>query len=155
MKKIILFLGIICFCFPLFSGISPQSQEKTEVEKREQDKQAVQTKVIAYDSFGRRDPFKDLLEGTESEDENPAEGIAQIAVNNIVLSGIIKVRGNFTAIISDPQGFPLYVKKGDKFLDGYVLSVDSSQVTFLKTKKRGTVLFEPEKIIKRLYDEER
>ena len=155
MKKLIPVLGIICFCFPLFSGISQQSQEKTEVEKKKQDKQADQTRVIAYDSFGRRDPFKDLLEGTDSDDENPAEGIAQIAVDNVVLSGIIKVRGNFTAIIADPQGFSLYVKKGDKFLDGYILNVESSQVTFIKTKKRGTVLFEPEKIVKRLYDEER
>ncbi|MCK4337795.1 MAG: hypothetical protein KAX11_07610 [Candidatus Aminicenantes bacterium] len=155
MKKIILFLGTLFICLPLLSGITQQLKEKTETEKAEQKKQAAQVKVITYESSGRRDPFKDLLGGIDSTEVDKVEGITQIAIDDIVLSGIIKVRGKLTAIISDPQGFALYIKKGDKLLDGYVLSIEPTLVIFRKTKQRGMPLFKPKKIIKRLFDEER
>jgi len=154
-KKTILFLVTLFICLPLLSGITQQLKEKTETEKAEQKKQSAQVKVIIYESSGKRDPFKDLLGGIDSTEVDMAEGITQIAIDNIVLTGIIKVRGKRTAIISDPQGFALYITKGDKLLDGYVLSVEPTLVIFSKTKQRGMPLFKSKEIIKRLFDEER
>ena len=153
MKKIILFLGTLFICLPLLSGIILQLQEKTE--KAEQKKQSAQVKVITYEPSGRRDPFKDLFGGIDSTEVDTVEGITQIAIDDVVLSGIIKVSGKRTAIISDPQGFALYIIKGDKLLDGYVLSIEPTLVIFRKTKQRGMPLFKPKEIIKRLFDEER
>lgn len=154
MKITGIFIGMLCLSLPLLANPVRQVRKKTTSEKIEAQKNEPSQKQITYDAAGRRDPFKDLLTGIETGGADSAEGIAQIAVDNIVLSGIIKVKGKLTAIISDPKGFPLYVKKGDKFIDGYILSIKPTYVVFLKTRERGITLNKPKEVIKRLYDEE-
>jgi len=54
-----------------------------------------------------------------------------------------------------PQGFPYFVNVGDKFSDGYVLSISDFQVVFRKTNERGVPLMRPRDIIKEINPEER
>lgn len=102
----------------------------------------------------KRDPFRDLLEEKEITEKSLVAGTTQFSINDIVLTGISKARGKFKAIINGPQGFPYFIKTGDKFFDGYVLSITESQVVFCKTKEKGVPLRKPVNIVKELYPEE-
>jgi hypothetical protein len=108
-----------------------------------------------YTSAGRRDPFKNLLAGKDVKDKSAPGGIPQLAIEDTTLVGIINANQKMTAIVSGPQGFPFFIKMGDRFADGYVLSITESQVVFRKTNERGIPLMRPKDIIKEINPEER
>jgi len=135
----------------LCTSISLAIQEEPAPEA---DENEIVTKIIIYDPEGRRDPFRDLLGGS-TLDEEPIEGVTQMTINDIVLIGILDIAGELTGIVKGPQGFPYYIKKGDKFLDGYVLAMDSYQITFRQTSDRGVPMLKPRDIVKELFEEER
>jgi Tfp pilus assembly protein PilP len=110
---------------------------------------------VTYDPAGRRDPFKNLLGGKDVKGRSAPGGIAQISLEDMTLVGIINADQKITAIVSGPQGFPFFIKTGDRFADGYVLSVTESQVVFRKTSERGLPLMRPKDIIKEINPEER
>jgi Tfp pilus assembly protein PilP len=114
---------------------------------------SLQPKLPLYDSAGRRDPFKDLLGGSQTK-ERAAEG-NEIAISDLHLIGITKERGRIFALITGPQGFPYKIKEGDKFADGYVLKITLETVTFRQTMDRGLRLPNPRDIVKEINPEER
>ncbi len=114
---------------------------------------SIQPKVPLYDSAGRRDPFKDLLGGSQTK-ERAAEG-NELAISDLRLIGITKEKGRVFALISGPQGFPYKIKEGDKFADGYVLKITLEGVTFRQTMDRGLRLPSPRDIVKEINPEER
>jgi Tfp pilus assembly protein PilP len=105
-----------------------------------------------YNPEGRRDPFKDLLSGRELR-EKTATGEPQVFIDDLILFGIVKNKNIYTAMIGLPQGFPKFVKVGDKFTDGYVLSITESQVVLRKTHERGLPLIRPRDIIKEITED--
>lgn len=107
---------------------------------------------FTYNPEGRRDPFKDLLTGRDMR-EKTATGEPQVFIDDLVLFGIVKNKNVLTAMIGMPQGFPMFVKVGDKFTDGYVLSISESQVVLRKTHERGIPLIRPRDIIKEITEE--
>jgi Tfp pilus assembly protein PilP len=78
-----------------------------------------------------------------------------MSIDDTTLVGIVKTKQKLTAIVSGPQGFPYFIKAGDKFADGYVLSINDYQVVFRKTNERGIPLMRPKDIIKEINPEER
>jgi len=111
---------------------------------------------FSYSSGGRRDPFKDLFQGeTVRGEKKVITGLADLAVDDVVLMGIIKAGGKIEAIISLPQGFPLTLRVGDKLADGYVLSIEETQVVFRKTRDaQGLPLLKPRDVVKDIIAEE-
>jgi len=107
---------------------------------------------FTYSPEGRRDPFKNLLAGRDMR-EKAALGDEQIFIDDLVLFGIVKSKNVFTALIGMPQGFPMFAKVGDKFADGYVLSISETQVVLRKTHERGIPLMRPRDIIKEITEE--
>lgn len=107
---------------------------------------------FTYNPEGRRDPFKNLLAGRDMR-EKAALGDEQIFIDDLVLFGIVKNKNVFTALIGVPQGFPMFAKVGDKFADGYVLSISETQVVLRKTHERGIPLMRPRDIIKEITEE--
>lgn len=107
---------------------------------------------FTYDPAGRRDPFKNLLSGRDMR-EKSAMGESQMAIDDLVLFGIVKNKNVFTALIGMPQGFPMFAKVGDKFTDGYVLSINATQVVLRKTHERGIPLVRPRDVIKEITEE--
>jgi len=112
---------------------------------------AVQT-GFTYSPEGRRDPFKDLLGGRDLK-QQAAIGENQYFIDDLVLFGIVKSQNVFTALIGMPQGFPMFAKVGDKFADGYVLSITETQVVLRKTHERGIPMMRPRDIIKEITEE--
>jgi Tfp pilus assembly protein PilP len=108
--------------------------------------------AFTYNPEGRRDPFKNLLIGRDIR-ERTATGEPQIFIDDLVLFGIVKNKNIYTAMIGMPQGFPMFVLVGDKFADGYVLSITESQVILRKTHERGIPLIRPRDIIKEITEE--
>ena len=109
------------------------------------------TPGFTYNPEGRRDPFKDLLAGGVRE--RAATGEPQVFIDDLILFGIVKNKKTYTAMIGMPQGFPMFVKVGDKFTDGFVLSITESQVVFRKTHERGMPLMRPRDIVKEITEE--
>ena len=108
-----------------------------------------------YDPAGRRDPFKNLLAGKDVKDKSAPAGILQLTIDDTTLVGVVKAKQKLTAIVSGPQGFPFFIRPGDKLADGYVLSIGESQVVFRKINERGIPLMRPKDIIKKINPEER
>lgn len=152
MKKILILLIIIgFFCF---ASQPLSSQEKQEL-KRETKIEVLKKSPTIYRSAKRRDPFRDLLAGRDVEERPIAKGVSQISIDDVNLIGIIKPKDKYEALITTPQGLSFTIKVGDKMLDGFVLSISASRVTFRKTKRRGITLYRPQDIVKEINPEER
>jgi hypothetical protein len=108
---------------------------------------------FTYNPENRRDPFKDLLAGRDLR-ERTSVGEPQIFIDDLVLYGIVKNKNVYTALIGMPQGFPVFAKVGDKFADGYVLSISDTQVVLRKTHERGIPLVRPRDVIKEITEEQ-
>jgi len=154
MKKASLIFMVCCF---LWGGVFSAFAQEAEQQKAEEISAADLLKIgnITYNPEGRRDPFRDLLAGSEMPETTGVEGVAGMLINDIVLIGVAKVRGKFQAIINGPQGFPNTINVGTKFADGFVLSIDESKVVFRQTKDRGVPLYRPKDITKEINPEER
>jgi hypothetical protein len=144
--------AFLFLCLSL-AGLAPLlAQETTAAPPPETDQTITVPTGFTYSPEGRRDPFKDLLAGREMR-EKSAVGVTQMFIDDLVLSGIVKVKNVYTAMIGTPQGFPMFAKVGDKFADGYVLSITATQVVLRKTHERGVPLIRPRDIIKEITEE--
>jgi len=151
MKKLIVFtlaIGILSLSPMMFSAQENGGQLETDVLKPPPEKGT-------YNPAGRRDPFKNLLGGKDIKEKSAVGGMPRMSIDDITLVGIVKTNQKLTAIVSGPQGFPYFIKAGDKFADGYVLSINDYQVVFRKTNERGIPLMRPKDIIKEINPEER
>ncbi len=106
---------------------------------------------FTYSPDARRDPFKDLMSGRELRKADLGEN--QLFIDDLVLSGIVKSKNVYTALIGTAQGFPMFAKVGDKFADGYILSITDTQVVLRKTHERGIPLIRPRDVIKEITEE--
>jgi hypothetical protein len=142
---VILFLSLI--------GLVPLlAQETAAAPPPEAAKTVAPPPGFAYNSEGRRDPFKDLLTGRDMR-EKTAAGEPQVFIDDLVLFGIVKNKNVYTALLGTVQGFPTFAKVGDKFADGYVLSINDTQVVLRKTHERGIPLMRPRDVIKEITEE--
>jgi len=151
MRKAACFLIII-----VAAGLIPLPAQETAPAKTPPEPQAAPALTVqtgfTYNAEGRRDPFKDLLAGRDLREKN-AVGEEQFFIDDLILFGIVKNKNVYTALIGMPQGFPTFAKVGDKFADGYVLSINETQVVLRKTHERGIPLMRPRDVIKEITEE--
>jgi len=162
MKKTVSFILLISFLclFGLPTLSQQEKQQAQQEEKQELTTQEITEKMPerkrpAYSRAGRKDPFMDLIAQQEARRTTEGSEGPQVSVENLNVIGIVKARGAFTAIITGPEEFPLFIKVGHKFSDGFVLSIDEDKVVFRKTTERGSPLFKPRDIVKEINPEER
>lgn len=144
--------AIILICICLMGLVPLLAQETPAAPPPEAAQTVAPPSGFAYSPEGRRDPFKDLLSGRDLR-EKTAIGENEIFIDDLVLFGIVKNKNVYTAMIGMPQGFPMFAKVGDKFADGYVLSISETQVVLRKTHERGIPLIRPRDIIKEITEE--
>ena len=136
------------------TGLAPLLAQETAAAPPPESKQTVAPPSgFTYNPEGRRDPFKNLLTGKPGGGQQSATGEPQVFIDDLVLSGIVKNKDGYTAMIGMPQGFPMFVKVGYKFTDGYVLSISETQVVLRKTHERGIPLIRPRDIVKEITEE--
>jgi hypothetical protein len=109
----------------------------------------------SYDPGGRRDPFKDLFGGKSIKENRTAAGPADMLVEDIQIVGVVKSKSGYRALIAMTDGFPLTAREGDRFADGYILSIGDGEVVFRKTHERGVPLLKPKDIVRDITSEER
>lgn len=151
MKKFLIFLllaAFLCLCIqPL------PTQEKKEDLKTQLDQTVKKKTSPAYSPRGRKDPFKDMLGKPKpaAKKRAPAKkGTPALTIANVKLIGIVQVRGQYTAIIIGSENFPMFVRTGDRFYDGYVLKIEESKVIFRKTRQGRLPLSKPRNIVKEI-----
>jgi Tfp pilus assembly protein PilP len=143
----------ILFLFISLAGLAPLLAQETTAPPTQGTVPALTVQTgFTYNPEGRRDPFKDLLAGRDLR-EKAAIGDEKLFIDDLVLFGIVKSKNVYTALIGMPQGFPMFAKVGDKFADGYVLSISETQVVLRKTHERGIPLLRPRDIIKEITEE--
>jgi Tfp pilus assembly protein PilP len=138
-----------------FAGLAPLPAQEKETAATPPAPAAPALTVqtgFTYNPDNRRDPFKDLLAGRDMR-EKAVVGENQIFIDDLVLYGIVKNKNVYTALIGMPQGFPVFAKVGDKFADGYVLSISDTQVVLRKPHERGIPLVRPRDVIKEITEE--
>jgi Tfp pilus assembly protein PilP len=113
------------------------------------------TAPFSYSSGGRRDPFKDLMGGQDIKEKRIIAGFADLLLDEIRIMGIVRSKSGRVAIVSLPEGFPVTVHEGDRFADGFVLSIEDGQVVLRKTRDRGVPLSKPRDFVKEIMPEER
>ncbi len=162
MKKILTFFLITSLLWLTSQAILAQEEEKKETKKEEIAAEIPKLTTPPYSPAGRKDPFRILIATAKREPaERPSsEGAAapagaEILIDNIRLVGIVKVRGQYTAILTGAQEFPLYAKSGHKFSDGFIVSIDDNKVVFHKLREGGIPLLKPRDVIKEIKPEER
>lgn len=154
-------IRMLVFCVAGVFAVSAPAQDTAEEPAQ---KPAGQTEISSaallqktadsYNPEGRRDPFRDLLAGRDVKATGQG-GLAAMSVDDVVLIGITKFKGKFTAIINGSDGFPVKISVGNRFEDGFVLSINDSKVVFRKTKERGIQMFRPKDVTKEINPEER
>jgi Tfp pilus assembly protein PilP len=135
------------------TGLAPLLAQETAAAPPPELKQTVAPlSGFTYNPEGRRDPFKNLLLGGP-QPPTSATGEPQVFIDDLILSGIVKSKDGYTAMIGMSQSFPMFVKVGDKFADGFVLSISETQVVLRKTHERGIPLMRPRDIVKEITEE--
>jgi Tfp pilus assembly protein PilP len=153
MKKIVMLFLAIGLVFWSFQPLTAQEEQQEPPARPPEE--IFEKQAPTYNSEGRRDPFKDLLAGSDVDERGGDEGVTSYMIEDIVLIGIVKIKSKYIAIINGPQGFPYQIKVGDKFANGFVLTIDDSKVVFRQTKDRGMPLTRPRDITKEINPEER
>jgi hypothetical protein len=82
---------------------------------------------IAYNSAGRRDPFRALIVDEKKEGEVDTD---LLRLENAVLSGVVWSMGQYMAMVKDKDGKTFFLREGDAVFQGRVLSVTQSNATF-------------------------
>jgi len=156
MKKFLIFsllAGFLCL------SIQPlPSQEKKQEEKKKEDLITKLDETIGkkarpiYTSKGRKDPFRDQFGKATPSKRKPSakSGSPGMSISTVKLIGIVKAKGLFTAIISGPGNFPMFIKARDRFYDGYVLRIEVSRVIFRQTRQGSVRLAKAKTIIKEI-----
>ena len=142
----------VAFLLVALAGLFPLTAQEAETPPPAQNQPVVQAAPpFTYNAEGRRDPFKDLLGGRDFRERSAEE----VTIDDLILIGIIKSRGGYTAILGTGRGFPHFSNVGDKFPDGYILKITENSVVFRKTHERGLPLVRPRDITKEINPEER
>lgn len=107
----------------------------------------------SYDPGDRRDPFKSLLGGTDSDElRGPRpEGVPGLLIDEIRLSGIYSTAQGWVAQVQAAAKEKGYlIKEGDQLFDGDVVSVTADEVVFRQIVRDPTALKPFREVTKRL-----
>lgn len=91
----------------------------------------------AYAVDSRRDPFVNLFNrGTDARANSVKgsrpDGLAGVAVEEIVVRGIVQSRTGWVAMIAAPSGRSYTVRPGDRLMDGSVRTINGQAVVLLQ-----------------------
>jgi hypothetical protein len=80
---------------------------------------------IAYNSAGRRDPFRALITDEKKEGQVQTD---LLIVDGADLTGIVWAEGQYLAMIRDKDGHSFFLREGDAVYKGRVSSVNQTNV---------------------------
>lgn len=141
MKKPLILSLILAFIFFLSIGFAQEQEQQPDSggavvsseepasldDKVEMD---MDPNAFKYNPMGRRDPFKNLLQGKESTKRAAVEGIAGLTIDELVLEGIVYGKGEFRAYVKGPDNTPYTLRVSDNVYNGKVVEINANAVIF-------------------------
>lgn len=111
---------------------------------------------LSYDSEGRRDPFRSLVQQrqqrrvVETPEERP-EGVAGLLIDEIEVEGVfILPEGPVAQIQSPSEQTSFLLRPGDQLWDGDVLEITLQEIIFKQTVNDPTALKPFREVVKQL-----
>ncbi len=86
---------------------------------------AVRANEFFYQSFGRPDPFRTLVDGKFEQ----SAGGELVDVNSAQLVGVMWGEADQFALVEDGEGFGYILRVGDRVLNGRVVSIRKDRLT--------------------------
>lgn len=137
--------------FPLGGQAPAQKPPAPQAEKAG----SRQGEPYTYRSEGRRDPFVSLVRrgadaGTPSE-RPAANTLAGLAVDDVVLKGILKNDGTYIALVQGPNTRRTFlVRPQDRLLDGVVKAVTMDALVIVQDVSDPLSLKKQQEVVKTL-----
>jgi len=98
------------------------------------DRQVQQDDFFSYDPAGRRDPFRSLLDGMDSPDEEGAQvrppGLPGMMIEELRLEGILETPAGVLAFVLGRDNLSYIIRPGTKLFNGEVKEILSDRVIF-------------------------
>jgi Tfp pilus assembly protein PilP len=96
-----------------------------------------QAGAYTYNPEGRRDPFVSLVtrgfdSGGVRRQGKPAEGVAGMAVAELILKGVFQSRGHYVAIVQGPDNRSYNVRVNDRLFDGFVRAIAPNEIVLIQ-----------------------
>jgi len=87
-----------------------------------------------YNPEGRRDPFISLVSRGFQTDPGVkrAEGLSGLSTAEIVLSGILQIRGTYVALVKAPDGKTFTAHVNDRLADGTIRSITLTSMVIMQ-----------------------
>lgn len=135
-------------------GAVPEPSTET-LDRIREEREAVLTGTHwSYDSAGRRDPFRSLVENVaiKGEGERP-EGIGGMLISEVDLVGIITSPRGDVAFLNGSDNRGYFMRTGDFLYDGAVESIDraAGRVVFRQKVEDPREIKPYREVIKKLY----
>jgi len=86
---------------------------------------AVRTNEFFYQSYGRPDPFRTLVDGQFEQ----SSGGELVDANSAKLVGVMWGEADQFALVEDGEGFGYILRVGDRVLNGRVVSIRKDRLT--------------------------
>jgi len=135
-------------------GAVPEPSSETVDRIREEGEAVLTGTHWTYDSAGRRDPFRSLVERVviKGEGERP-KGIAGMMISEVDLVGIITSPKGEIAFLNGSDNRGYFMRSGDNLYDGTVVDIDraAGRVIFRQKVDDPREIKPYRKIIKKLY----
>jgi Tfp pilus assembly protein PilP len=132
-----------------------ESEFTSNIEQILQEDEAVMTgSGYTYDSAGRRDPFKSLVQNRRNavtrQGPRP-EGKAGLLIDEISLTGVFQTpEGAFAQVQGGPKNKSYLLQAGDQLYDGDVVEVGREEIVFKQLINDPTAIKPFREVVKRL-----
>ncbi len=119
----LMFLALV-FMLPLAvqaedsGGTSPSQESGARLD-------AVRSNEFFYQSYGKADPFRTLVDGKYEQ----SSGGEVVDVNSAQLVGVMWGDSDQFALVEDGEGFGYILRVGDRVLNGRVVSIRKDRLT--------------------------
>jgi len=116
----------------------------------------------SYESQGKRDPFDGPKEEVVTNqmytppplDRRPA-GLTGLMISEVTVAGLAGSQQENVVILKGIDRVSYLARKGSKLFDGYVSTISSEEVVFVRDIVDGQAAKKATKIVKRLYTEDK
>lgn len=123
-------------------GTKKHSAPIAEAVKKELEKPQPENKPTQLPRQSRRDPFMSIIRTDAAGTKNPCvSGKKCLAVNEIVLRGIVRSQGSVIAVVENPEKKTYFLRENDPVLNGEVVKITADSVVFRErsTDRAGRV----------------
>jgi hypothetical protein len=107
-----------------------------------------------YNDGGRRDPFVTLVQPKRApgapQSGRPVVGLAALAIEDALVTGIVKAGPSFIAILKSPDGKSFMAKTQDHLQNGVVKTIDAEGVLFVTQGADAMGVVRPREVRKAL-----